>query len=90
MSSNYVKDLDSSLKAHRPVLATNGGERHRLATPEHWVVGGVIPGHRTSCAFQGAIPPGADIRDRTSALLDFCRLYHQVRTLRKGARFVSC
>ncbi len=30
-----------------------------------------IPGHRTSCAFQGAIPPGADIRDRTSAFWNF-------------------
>jgi len=27
------------------------------------------------------LPPGADIRDRTSAFLDFRRLYLQVRTL---------
>ena len=27
------------------------------------------------------LPPGADIRDRTSAFLDFRQLYLQVRTL---------
>jgi len=34
------------------------------------------------------LPPGADIRDRTSAFLDFRRLYPQVRTLRIAARIV--
>ena len=34
-------------------------------------------GHRLATP---ELPPGADIRDRTSAFLDFRRLYLQVRT----------
>jgi hypothetical protein len=34
------------------------------------------------------LPPGADIRDRTSPFLNFHRLYPQVRTLRMAARIV--
>ena len=34
------------------------------------------------------LPPGADIRDRTSALSDFRRLYPQLRTLKMALPMV--
>ncbi len=34
--------------------------------------------------------PGADIENQMSALSDFRRLYHQVRTTERAMPFVSC
>ncbi len=67
----------------RPFMADSG---HQAERPE-WRVMAMSSGAHHRLATPEP-PPGADIRERASALLDFRRLYPQVRTLRMAVPIV--